>query len=231
MSAQPRMGTRWGRALFVMGAAFAALGSFTVLLVPSVFAGTNGSLRIQNVPMDFSSARIQATDVAFGVTPVTSVNANGTTTERAVLRSGFAVASLKGLCVSRTETVKLPLGGSVDVLFKLSVPDTHTVQARSASFDLTSLRGDGATGIQLRGSAQIGQATADLTTLPGVKPFEANPLGAPTVNNGYGWTGIDASSGDLHNVSGKLWQAQISGDIGLPKLSIKVHPSGTEAGC
>ena len=172
-------------------------------------------------PFDFSAAQIQATDVGFGTAPLTSITSGGGTATRPVLRAGFATAQLTALCISKTESVP----GIGDVVFKLSVPADRTVTANAASFDLTSLRGAGTTGIHLRGSAQIGQAAADLTTLPGSKPFEANPLDAPTTNQGYGWTGIDANAGDLRNVSGTLWQAQISGDIRLPDMSIKVGGS------
>ena len=48
--------------------------------------------------------------------------------------------------------------------------------------------------------------------------------------NGQGFTGIDATRGTLTNVHGRLWQAQVSGNITLPNLRIQVLPFRDDIG-
>lgn len=210
-----RQGTRWGRAGIASLVGFGVTAGMAAMVFNGVFAGTDATIVIQNASAQFYSSEIDAVDAGFGMTPV-----NTQTGTKAVLRAGFAKADLNGLCITKTEgpfTITLKAGDGTSAL------DVH---ANNASFDLTSLRGDGANGIVLYGSDQVGLATTDITTLPGQSPYDSNPLGAPTANKGQGWTGIDVSSAKLYNVSGTIWQAQITGNINLPKLQILVNNGG-----
>jgi hypothetical protein len=232
-------GTRWGR---MVGALAAGLGALTGLatLTWHQALGFDTTLVIQDGNATFSSSQITADDAAFGMAPVRLGNG----TWKNLLRAGFATASLNGLCVSKTQTV---LGG-IKYTVKLTAGDGGTgleTRAANAALDVTALRG---AGINLQGSTQIGQATTDLTTAPGAAPYLANPFGVPSTYdggwfgpgttgpqvygatgngghvNGQGYTGIDATRGSLTNVYGQLWQAQVTGNITLPNLSIKVLP-------
>lgn len=241
----PRTGTRWGRMAVALTTSLAALGTLAWTSWHHAF-GYDATILVQDGDASFSSSRITADDAAFGMAPVRL----GDGTWKNVLRAGFATASLDGLCISKTETV---LGG-LRYTLKLTAGDgTSALESRAANaaLDVTSLRG---AGINLQGSTQLGQASTDLTTAPGVAPYQANPLGVPgtwdegffgpgstgpqaysaTGNgghvNGQGFTGIDATRGTLTNVHGRLWQAQVSGNITLPNLRIQVLPFRDDIG-
>lgn len=234
-----RQGTRWGRTAGAAGLALATLGALASLTWHNAL-GLDATILIQDGNASFSSSQITADDVAFGVAPVRLGNG----TWKNVLRAGFASASLNGLCISKTETV----AGVLKYTIKLTAGDgtaTLESQANNAALDVTSLRG---VGVLLQGSTQLGQASTDLTTAPGAAPYLANPFALPqtydggffgpgatgpnaysgTGNgghvNGQGYTGIDATRGSLTTVYGELWQAQVSGNVTLPNLAIKVLP-------
>lgn len=243
--APARTGTRWGRAGLVGGLAMGVLTAFASLTWNQAL-GFDSTVKIQGADASFSTSRLVADDAGFGVGPVRL----GTGTWKNVLRTGFAVASLDGLCVSRTENL-----GPFKVTIKLTSGDstagTTETKAASAAFDLTKLRGNS---INLQGSTQLGLAATDVTTLPGKAPYEANPLGIPNtfaggffnpdgtggqvysssgnggLPNGQGYTAIDATRSALSNAYGSLWQAQINGDITLPNLSINVYPFKDDIG-
>ncbi|MCX6399053.1 MAG: DUF6230 family protein [Propionibacteriales bacterium] len=234
-----RHGTRWGP---MAGALVTSLGTLAALasLTWTHAFGLDSTIIIQDGNATFSSSQITADDAAFGMAPVRL----GDGTWKNVLRAGFATATLNGLCISKTETV----AGLVKYTIKLTAGDgTAALESRAnnAALDVTSLRG---AGINLQGSTQIGQASTDLTTAPGAAPYLANPFAVPQTwdggfygpgstgpnaysatgngghTNGQGYTGIDATRGTLNAAYGHLWQAQVSGDITLPNLTIKVLP-------
>lgn len=234
-----RHGTRWGRMAAALVASLGTLGALASLTWNHAF-GLDSTIIIQDGNATFSSSQIMADDAAFGMAPVRLGNG----TWKNVLRAGFATATLNGLCISKTETV----AGLVKYTIKLTAGDgTAALESRAnnAALDVTSLRG---AGINLQGSTQIGQASTDLTTAPGAAPYEANPFTVPKTYdggyfgpgatgpnaysssgngghvNGQGYTGIDATRGSLTTVYGQLWQAQVSGAITLPNLTIKVLP-------
>lgn len=206
-------GTRWGRALPAMVVGLALVVSTLGMLQAQVLAL---NFTVSDTSGEFASTGIRGEDVGFGMAEMTT--RNGQT--RKVLRAGFASGSMNGFCYSRTETI--PIVGSV--FFKLTAgdgdPSTYEISANNAVFDIQELKGSG-TGVNLDGVVQLGLATQDITTLPGVD----NPLD----QMGTGYFGIDATKGDLHQVRGTLWNADITGNITLPKLGITVSPSGT--GC
>lgn len=248
-SADAPHGTRWRRA-GIMATASMAVVMFLGSMIWTNSLGFNASIIIQNSPMSFSSSRIVANDVGFGVTSVQTQSGE----RHNVLRAGFASAGLNGLCVSKTESI----AGIGNVTFRLTSGDgnaaTQEIQAQNAAFDITSLRAQGATGIRLEGTVQLGLSTPDITTTPGEAPFTSNPLGqvpsgSPMLQNyqagvysagsaginggrmnGQGWVGIDATRGTLETVRGTMWQAQVTGDILLPNLSIAIIP-GTAQSC
>jgi len=213
-TAASRLGTRWGRSTIAIGVGLAATAALGSMMWRGV-AGFDSSVILQDASATFSSSEIDAQDVGFGMAPVTTVHGG----QKAVLRAGFARASLDGLCVSKTESI-----GPLSVTVRLVAgdgTDAPDITAANAAFDISSLRADG-NGVVLGGTDQIGLSTDDITTTPGGSPYDPNPLGGPTTGNGQGWTGIDASSGQLIRVAGTLWQAQIKGDVGLPNLRISV---------
>ncbi|MDO7867945.1 DUF6230 family protein [Nocardioides jiangxiensis] len=196
--------------------AFVVVAGALTLLRQDVFAAV---VTYQGSTAKFSSGRVSGQDIGFGMAQV-DVAGVGT---KNVLAAGFATGTLDGLCVSQVQT--LPVIG--DVVIKLTAGDgdssTREIQATNVQLDITQLRGS-STGINLDGRVQIGMATQDITTLPGVD----NPLGAPT---GTGWWGIDATAGDIFSAKGYLYDAEIGGPIKLPGLKISVVPKaagGTE---
>jgi hypothetical protein len=181
------------------------------------------SVTYQGTTAKFSSGRVTGQDIGFGMTQLPSESSSGAVTTRNVLAAGFSTGSLDGLCVSQVQTI--PVIG--DVVIKLTAGDgnasTRELQAANVQLDITQIRGNG-TGINLDGRVQIGMASQDITTLPGVD----NPLGAPT---GVGWWGIDATAGDIFGAKGYLYDAEIGGPMTLPGLRISVVPKaagGTE---
>ena len=93
--------------------------------------------------------------------------------------------------------------------------------------------------VVLQGAVQLGLASTDLTTIPGGTPYVANPIWPVTdaadnpievPGNGQGWTGVDATGATLSNVYGTMWDAQVGGNVVLPKLKIEVIP-GTAPSC
>jgi len=234
----PEGRTRWGRAALAAAVGLPATGTLAAALHQRAW-GLDAELVIQNSSASFSSGRIQAQDVGFAMVPVQQQDG----TWRNVLRAGFATADLDGLCVAQVETI--PGLGEVTVALEASDDDEGTLElkAADATFDITDLRGDGP-GISLQGSTQIGLASTDVTTRPGRAPYESNPLGAPEAfvpgltagsasanaghTNGQGWTGIDATAGNLDNVHGTLWQAQVIGPIDVPGLEITVRPGNVD---
>lgn len=234
-----RHGTRWGPMAGALATSLGTLAALASMTWNHAF-GLDSTIIIQDGNATFSSSQITADDAAFGMAPVRLGNG----TWKNVLRAGFATATLNGLCISKTETV----AGLVKYTIKLTAGDgTGALESRAnnAALDVTSLRG---AGINLQGSTQIGQASTDLTTAPGAAPYLANPFGVPQTwdggffgpgttgpnaysatgngghTNGQGYTGIDATRGSLTAAYGQLWQAQVSGDITLPNLTIKVLP-------
>lgn len=246
-TSRTRTGTRWGRALPVATAGLVATGVMSTMVWTGVI-GLDANLQVQNSGFSFASSRIVATDAAFGMTVVKEVEGN-----RNALRTSFAGAAMNGLCISKTESV---LGGVGTVTFTLTSGDnnasTNEITASNVAFDVVDLQAKNS-GVQLQGSVQIGQSTPDLTTVPGASPFRSNPLGQTNNNftdgflenydssiwngtanggkiNGQGFIGIDASQATLTTIYGKILQAQISGDIKLPNLKIRVEP-GTRPSC
>lgn len=219
-----RFGTRWGRTGVLVGSGLAALTIAGSAMATNALA-TYTIINSQNSPASFTSSAIVGQNVAFGMAQ--STLDNGTTSN--VLRAGFATAALNGLCVTKTDTI-----AGIQYTFKLTAGDgnatTNEITANNALFDLTSIRGSGP-GLVLQGLDQIGSASADLTTSSTGGVLDTNPLGAPGgagAAYGAGWAGIQASSGQLNNVTGTLWNAEIQGSINLPNLSISVSlGSGT----
>lgn len=216
----PAYGTSWRRTLPLV-----LLGLLTMagLLVAQRHDILAASVTYQGSTAKFSSGRVTGQDIGFGMTQVQTKSSSGVVTTRNVLAAGFSTGSLDGLCVSQVQN--LPLIG--DVVIKLVAGDgnntTREIQAANVQLDIAQIRGSG-TGINLDGRVQIGMASQDITTVPGVN----NPLGAPT---GVGWWGIDATAGDIFNAKGYLHDAEIGGPITLPGLKITVVPKsagGTE---
>ncbi len=213
-------GTSWRRTWPLVLVCVAAMASLLVLQRNEVLAA---SVVYQGTTAKFSSGRVTGQDIGFGMSQLDSKSSSGTVTTRNVLAAGFATGSLDGLCVSQVQN--LPVIG--DVVIKLTAGDgnatTREIQAANVQLDLSQIRGNG-TGINLDGRVQIGMASQDITTLPGVN----NPLGAPT---GTGWWGIDATAGDIFAAKGYLYDAEIGGPMTLPGLRISVVPrsaGGTE---
>lgn len=212
----PTYGTRWQRTLpllvLAVGGMLGLLGlvRVDVIAVNGVYTGSAAK---------FSSSGVTGADVGFGVADMTRKRADGSTETLKVVRAGFATAELNEFCMSMVESV--PVIG--DVTIKVTAgdgnPDTYEIKATNIVLDLWRVKGTG-TGVNLDGEVQIGLATQDITTLPGV----VDPLGQP----GIGYFGIDAARGYLYNISGRLHNAEIGGPIQLPNLNITVTPGGAE---
>lgn len=207
-----RYGTRWVRLVAFAGVSGALLASMAAMVSTNVLAAFV-SVNSQAEPARFNSSQIVGQDVAFGMA---QANVNGAT--KSVLRAGFATATLDGFCVSKTENVLGLFNVTIKVTAGNNAPGAD-ISANNASFDLLTLRGSQ---INLSGKNQVGQATTDVTTTKTGANFDANPLGAPTAGYGKGWVAIDAASGTLTGIKGRLYSAQVQGDITLPNLGISV---------
>jgi hypothetical protein len=227
-----RHGTRWGRASVPIGLGLLAIGAALTAISHQVLAldFTVESNNADGEPTRFASSAIYAQNVGFGMT--TANLQSGTVP---VLRAGFATARLDGLCVSRKEaigplTVTLTLRSGDGNL--ASDPASGTtwpdIAANNATFDLRQIRGmqqsgQAGNGINLNGLDEIGISTQDIQTTPGV----TNPLAGPA---GANWVGISGTSATFYSVKGYLYDAAISGNIALPKLSITTG-TGTSSQC
>ena len=216
----PRHGTRWGRALPLALVGLVAIGWMGSLVARHVLA-TYLVINAQGTPASFNTSALVGQDVGFGMVPAA---VNGT--DKAVLRAGFATASLDGFCVSKSETI-----AGLTIVLKVTAgnntPGTSgDITASNASFDLLSFKSSGS-GIVMSGMDQIGLTTDDITTTRTGGAFDTNPLGGPVANSGQGWMGIDATQGTFTQLKGKLYSAQVQGSIMLPHLSITTSPSGT----
>lgn len=204
--------TRWGRFVAFFGVSGAALAAMASMMGSSVLA-TFVSVNSQADPARFNTSQLDGQDVAFGMV---QTQVNGVT--KSVLRAGLATATLDGFCVSKTESVL----GLFNVTIMVTAGNNAAgadIAASNATFDLISLRGSS---INLSGKNQIGQAVTDVTTTRTGTNFDANPLAGSTAGYGKGWVGIDSSSGSLKTVKGRLYSAQVQGDITLPNLNIAV---------
>lgn len=208
------MGTRWGRTAPVAALALAFVAGVLLMMRAEVIAAPG--IVYQGGVAKFSSGRVTGQDVGFAMSNMSRRNADGTTSTVKVLSAGFATGTLDGFCLSQTQSIA-PFGS---IVIKVTAGDgnaaTREVSATNVQLDVTELRGN-STGLNLDGIVQLGVAAQDVTTLPGVD----NPLGAPT---GTGYYGIDATAGDLYNVKGYLYNAEIGGPIKLPNLKIQVGP-------
>lgn len=183
---------------------------------------TRASIRPSAV--HFATGRVSGDDVGFGMVEMLTKSENGVTTTRRVLRAGFATGSLDGFCLSQKQTVPIVGVVTIKVTAGDGDPSTREISATNVQFDVWTLRGSG-TGVNLDGVVQIGLASQDITTLPGVD----NPLAAPT---GVGYFGIDATRGDIYEARGQIYNADIGGPMTLPGLAIQVvvgdHPCSSD---
>lgn len=217
-TAEPRYGTRWGRTGTAALLGLAVVASVLWMMHIGVMAAPG--VTYQGKAAKFSTGRVTGQDVGFGMSTMTRRNADGSTSQVKVLSAGFATGTLDGFCLSQTQS----MGVFGTVVIRVTAGDgnasTREINAVNVQFDLTELRGNG-TGLNLDGIVQMGLATQDITTLAGVD----NPLGAPT---GTGYYGIDATAGDLYQVKGYLYNAEIGGPMALPNLNIQVGPNVPE---
>ncbi len=214
-------GTRWRRTGPAAGLGLALVLGVVWMMKVGVLAAPG--VVYQGKPAKFSSGRVTGQDVGFGMSTMTRKNADGTTSQVHVLSAGFATGTLDGFCLSQTQSIA-PFG---TVVIRVTAGDgnatTREINAVNVQFDITELRGNG-TGLNLDGIVQMGVASQDVTTLTGVD----NPLGAPV---GPGWYGIDATAGDLYQVKGYLYDAEIGGPMQLPNLKIQVGLPGSVPEC
>lgn len=213
-------GTRWGRATAMAVVGLAAIVAMASLVMQHVLA-TYVLINAQSTPASFNTSALVGQDVGFGMVP-----ANVAGTGKAVLRAGFATASLDGFCVSKTETI-----AGLTIVLKITAGNNAAgtsgdITAKNATFDLLSFKSSGS-GVSMSGMDQIGLTTDDITTTRTGGAYDINPLGGPSASNGQGWVGIDASQGAFNQLKGKIYTAEVEGDINLPHLSITTSPSGT----
>lgn len=235
----PRHGTRWSRAAPLVLLGVGAIGATTALVETDVLA-TYVTVTNQATPASFNTSMIAGQYVGFGMVPGTvATGAGAAATPKAVLRAGFAVASLDGFCLTKQEKL-----GPVTFWLKITAgngtADTHgtapsngtipDITAHNMTFDVTWVtmgNQSSPQGLALAGMDQIGLAAPDVTTSQTNGVYDTNPLGAPTAANGAGWTGIGGTAGSLNHIKGVIYSAQIQGDINLPHLAITTSTSGS----
>ncbi|MFT4264300.1 MAG: DUF6230 family protein [Nocardioides sp.] len=219
-AAELRQGTRWGRAGLLALASFGVLG-WIVGQAASGALAVQLNVDSQSSPAAFSTTLLEGPDIAFGAA---AGSVDGSTTP--VLRAGVSDATLNGFCLSQTQS----LGVLGDITVKVTAGDDSgkaDITANYATFDLTTIRAAGE-GVVLGGWNQIGVASTDVTTIDQNGAPYPNPLDAPTTGYGEGWFGIDSDQGAVHNIKGRLYSAQVIGNITLPHLKVNLfHASKT----
>lgn len=209
-------GTAWRRTLPLLALGLTLIGVLAGLARSQVLG--LGATLYSRGPGAFSAAGLTGEDIAFGAANLTRTRADGSTESIKVLRAGLSTAQISEFCYSYVE--ELPLLGSFTVRVTAGDgdPGTYEVSAENLVLDLDRIR---ASEINLDGEVQIGLATSDVSTVPGL----ANPLDAP---EGTGYLGVDATRGVIHGASGYLRDVEIGGPAELPGLSISVKRNGAQ---
>ncbi|WP_265444678.1 DUF6230 family protein [Flexivirga meconopsidis] len=217
-----RTGTRWGRAGALAAAGVAATIGLGTLMSQNVLAT---QVTFQGNPSQVSVGGLTGNKV--GITVVRSTRSvDGKLTTGPALRVGAAGLQLDGLCLSQKQSI-----AGIDYTVRVSAGDgnssTHEIQAQDATFDVTSIKGDGNPGLNLDGVVEIGVSGDSLvTTDTGGEP-DPNPLGAPS---GTGWFGINSGVGQFSNIRGRMYGFKVSEVAKMPGVRISVTP-GTSDSC
>lgn len=222
-----RHGTRWGRTIPLMAAAFLGVGSVLGAVAGDVVA-LNFVASAGTAEFSSSGVRGQNAGLAMVPVPVSDGAATGSTT-RYVLRAQFGTASVNGMCVSKVTEI---LG--VKYLMRLEAgdddPSTYEISMRDTTLDIVTMNATGeaggtndagqpANGMILDGAVELGIAAHDIqtTSTDGVK--DPNPLEA---NGTSGLWGIQALRGRIYSPRGTVQSLEVTGNIKLPGLEFKV---------
>lgn len=195
MKAAAEGGTRWGRALPVIGLGFALMVAMVTMTWQQVLAA---SWTMQNGTFQFSSSQVAGTDTAFGIAE--SPQQNGA---KRSLRTSMKSATLNGFCLSKVENFAV-LG---NVTFRFESGDgsasTNEFAATNVVFDVDNFKSSGANGMVLGGNTQMG-----LSSLGVESTGTDNPLDVPSGTT-TGWWAIQSPNAVINEVRGELRSAEL----------------------
>ncbi|MFI8826242.1 DUF6230 family protein [Streptomyces sp. NPDC053431] len=218
--------TRWRRSLFLALPAGAAVAGMATAMVQGALAA---NLSLTSVPFTLSS-RTVAAPTGIGAVMHT-IDAGGA---KGAAEVGIAQAGLDGLCVHATQSVNLPVVGSLGTWsLNISSPAAATpltpdqlaagegLQARKLILDAQALKASKATLNASDTTPNVIGAAAD-----------GNGIKGAGINDGTaGQFGLDATGGrtTIESLKADANGATIAGAITLPNLAIDIAHGNT--GC
>ncbi|AUG80911.1 hypothetical protein CFP65_6247 [Kitasatospora sp. MMS16-BH015] len=217
-STDPRGVTRWRRSALVAVPAVIAISAMAVAMTEGALAA---NLSLTAVPFTLSSNTMAAPKGLGAV--MTTVNAGANPT--AVTEVGLAKAGLDGICIHATQSVNLPVVGTVGTW-------SLNITSPAAATPLTTAQLDAGQGLQasnliLDGGAITGasatlNATATTPNQIGAGADSANIKNSGITDGSTGQFGLDATGGetDISGLKAHANGATLGGAITLPNLNI-----------
>ncbi|MFT4287173.1 DUF6230 family protein [Nocardioides sp.] len=236
--APTRLGVRWRRALAINVIGLGMLTWLATQLWTGTVFGLGAGLVVQGQKSQFNTAKLSTTNVGFGIMPIKVSDGAGGSTDKYVLRMGFAGGTLDGFCISQTQSL-LGVPFTIRITSRDNALNVADVTGKNVQFDVTEVSstntpntsGDG---IQLRGNVGLGVATQSITTWQSGGTDVVNPLDAPESFTGINGRlfGVDSDVGDLYNLKGDIYDAVIEGPLSIKGLKIEVvQGEASSVGC
>ena len=226
--AEVQTGTRWGRTGGLMASGFLVIGVLISMMHAQVIAV---GFKVSSGSMSFSTGGLSGDNFGIGVAQIYHT---GYSSERNILRAGFASGRMDGLCLTRDESIP---GIGYTVRMKMTAgdgirstnPSQNEIRAFNAVIDVQKLRTQGS-GLQLQGRSEFGLASADVTTING--PSSSYPVPNPLEAPGrQGYYGIDADKAQLSYVKGRIYDAEFGDLYAMPNLKIQVGTTSSLEAC
>lgn len=217
MQEEPKGVTRWRRSALVALPATALIAAMTVAMTQGVLAA---NLSLSSVPFTLSSATVAAPK-GLG-TVMTTVTAGSPT---AAAEVGLPKAGLDGVCIHATQSVNLPVVGTVGT-WSLNIsspaaatPLTPAQLAAGQGLQASNLVLDGQA---VKGASATLNATATTPNTIGAAADSANIKNSGITDGTAGQFALDASGGetDISGLKANANGATIGGALTLPNLSI-----------
>ncbi|MFF2780240.1 DUF6230 family protein [Streptomyces sp. NPDC058052] len=226
MQNEPRGVTRWRRSAFLAVPACAAVAAMATAMVQGALAA---NLSLTSVPFTLSSRTVAAPQGIGAV--MHTIDAGG---PKGAAQVGIAKAGLDGICVHATQSVDLPVIGSLGTW-------SLNISSPAAQTPLTSDQLVNGAGLQANKLILDAQALKAATATLNASDATPNVIGAAADGDGIKATGIkdgaagqfglDATGGrtDISNLNADANGATIAGAITLPDLAIAIKHG--DSGC
>ncbi|MFC9735585.1 DUF6230 family protein [Streptomyces roseolus] len=226
MQNEPRGVTRWRRSALLAVPACAAVAAMATAMVQGALAA---NLSLTSVPFTLSSKTVAAPQGIGAV--MHTIDAGG---PKGAAQVGIAKAGLDGICVHATQSVNLPVIGSLGTW-------SLNISSPAAATPLTSDQLANGAGLQANKLILDAQALKAATATLNATDATPNVIGAAADGAGIKATGIqdgaagqfglDATGGrtDISNLNADANGATIAGAITLPDLAIAIKHGDT--GC